>query len=302
MSKHLIKTTASIYLDPIDGMNQLKKDLLLYDCLGLLNLDVLLNSLDKYKKYPFYRDALNNLLFLIDKKKFVELKSLIKPGDILMDETDLKLANYTMALKNDRDQLSSDDEEKSNELFWELDELDTRLWCNVANSSNEEIFVTPSLKNTNTFELKETTKQKAYSIIHGLIPLPVENTPWEKILDFNNDSESKRKLFALKNWINELPDNIKADELNDKIQHLLYEYKESLKRHKISSKVSSFKTIVNSVPTAISELLRLRFDKALIAFFLIAEQEVNFKKYDEKEKLKGNELAYIPLVDNKFKK
>jgi len=302
MSKHLIKTTASIYLDPINGMNQLKRDLLLYDCLGLLNLDVLINSLDKYKKYPFYKDALNNLLFLVDKKKFVELKSLINPGDVLMDETDLKLANYTMELKNKRDQLGSDNEEKSNELFWELDELDTRLWCNVANSTNENIFVTPSLKNTSTFELKETTKQKAYSIIHGLIPLPVENTPWEKILDFSNDSESKRKLFALKNYINELPENIKKDELNDKIQHLQFEYKESLKRHKISSRTTSFKTIVNSIPTAVSELIRLRFDKALDAFFLIAEQEVNFKKYSEKENLKGNELAYIPLVEEKFKK
>lgn len=283
-------------------MNQLKRDLLLYDCLGMLNMDTLLQGLDQYKKYPFYRDALNNLLFLIDNGKFIELKSLIKPGDVMMDETDLKLANLTMDLKTQSSQLSTDNEEKRNEIFWKLDELDTRLWCNIANSTNEEIYVVPSLRNTNSFEIKETTKQKAYSIIHGLLPLPTQDTPWEKILDFNNDIESRRKLTALKNWINELPDEIRKDELSDKIHHLLNEYRESLKRHKISSKVSTFKTIVNSVPTAISELLRLRFDKALDGFFQIAEQQVNFQKYDEREKLTGNELAFIPLVENKFKK
>lgn len=268
----------------------------------MLNLETLVQGLDQYKKYPFYRDALNNLLFLIDNKKFIELKSLIKPGDVMMDETDMKLASLTMDLKTQASQISPDNEEKRNELFWKLDELDTRLWCNVANNTNEEVYVVPSLKDTNSFELKETTKQKAYSIIHGLLPLPNENTPWEKILDFNNDNESKRKLSALKNWINDLPDDIRKDELNDKIYHLLNEYKESLRRHKISSSVSTFKTVVNSVPTVISEVLRLRFDKALDGFFQIAEQQVNFQKHDEKEKLKGNELAFIPLVEKKFKK
>ncbi|WP_417882725.1 hypothetical protein [Xanthomarina gelatinilytica] len=301
MSKYLIRTTASIYLDPIDGVNQLKKDLLLYDCLGMLNLETLLQGLDQYKKYPFYRDALNNLIFLVDNKKFIELKSLIKPGDVMMDETDMKLANLTMDLKTQGTQISPDDEEKRNEIFWKLDELDTRLWCNIANTTNEEIYVVPSLKDTNSFELKETTKQKAYSIIHGLIPLPVDNTPWEKILDFNNDKDSRLKLSALKNWINDLPEDIRKDELNDKVHHLLNEYKESLRRHKISSRVSIFKTVVNSVPTAISELLRLRFDKALNGFFQIAEQQVNFQKYDKREKLKGSELAFISLVEKKFK-
>jgi hypothetical protein len=299
MSKYLIKPVASIYLDPIGGLHQLKRDLLLYDRLGMLNLHSLLGGLKEYNKYPFYRDALNEVEYLIQNNKFVDLKTLVKPGDVLMDENDLELSNITMELKKEMDETSNKkDEKKHFELFWKHDELNTRLWCNIANATNEAIHAVPALRDTSTFELPKTTKEKAYTIVYNLIPTPVDNTPWEKIFDFNEDTESKRKLLGLRNWINELPSDIKQTELEDKINYLLQEYEASLKRHKISYRLSTFKTIVNAIPTALSEIVRLRFNKAVDAFFVIAEQEVNFTKYKEREELPGHELAFISHVNN----
>lgn len=131
--------------------------------------------------------------------------------------------------------------------------------------------------------------------------MPSNETPWEKIIDFRNDEDSKLKLLALKNWINELHDGVKANELEDKINYLFSQYSESLRRHKINSRLSTFKTIVNAVPTALTEIIRLRFGKAIDAFFSIAEQEVNFTKFNERNSLKGNELAYISHTKSKFK-
>jgi hypothetical protein len=262
----------------------------------MLNIDSLLGGLHQYKQYPFYRDALNEVEYLIQNNKFVDIKMLVKPGNVLLDENDLHLSNLTMELKKQMDETSKLNEKKHFELFWKHDELNTRLWCNIANATNESILAVPSLRDTSTFEIPKTTKEKAYTIIHNLIPTPTENTPWEKIFDFNEDVESKRTLLRLRNWINELPEIIKQSEIEDKINYLLHEYESSLKRHKISSKLSTFKTIVNTIPTALSEVVRLRFDKAVDAFFAIAEQEVNFTKFKEVEELQGNELAYISHV------
>lgn len=302
MSKYLIKPISSIYLDPIDGVYDLKRDLLLYDNLGMLNLDSLLVSLHQYKVYPFYQNALNELEFLIKENKFFELKTLVKTGDVMnLNESDSKLAKLTMDLKTEMSEINEKNKEKSDELFWKHDELNTRLWCNITNANNDKIFTIPSLKDSASFELPQTTKEKAYSIIHNLIPLPSNDTPWEKIFDFNNDSESRRKLLSLKNWVNELPDNIKYEELKDKIDYLINDYSESLKRHKIEGRLSSFKTIVKVIPTAVTELIRLKFDKAIDAFFSIAEQEVNFQRIEDRKSFIGNELAYIPHLKKNIK-
>jgi len=300
MSKYLIKPIASIYLNPIAGIKDLKRDLLLYDNLGMLNLDSLLDGLNQYKRYPFYQDALNEVEFLIKNDKFVDLKSLIIPGNVLMDEEDTKLANFTMKLKTQMNEIKNINKEKQDTIFWKLDELDTRLWCNIANATNESIFVVPSLKDSSSFLLPQTTKEKAYSIIHNSIPLPTDDTPWEKIFDFNNDAESRQKLLSLKNWINELPASIKHEELEDKIKYLVNEYSDSLRRHKIASQLLSFKTVVKVLPSAVTNIVRFKFDKAIDAFFAIVEQQVNFQKHKERTELPGHELAYISFVNKSF--
>ncbi|RDI07019.1 hypothetical protein [Flavobacterium sp. AG291] len=301
--KYLIKTTNSIWNNPL-GVYDLKRDLLLYDKVGMLNYNTLLQSLHEYKQYPYPLNALNELEFLIDRGFFVELKDLAIPlaskGTIEILEDDLEIADHTMKLVT---QINEEKNiEKRNKLWYMHDELNTRLWCSIVNSNNEDVFTVPSLKDYSSFEIQSSTKQKAYNIIHRLIPLPDNETPWEKIFEFKEDSQSVLKLLALKNWINDLPDNIKKNELADKIHYLVSEYTESLKRHKIHTRLSTFKTIVNSVPTALTEIVRLKFDKAVEAFFSIAEQQVNFNDYKERSELKGNELAYISHVNIRFKK
>jgi len=301
MSKYLIKPITSIYLDPINGINSLKRDLLLYDYVGALNVDSLLSGLHLYKQYEYWQNALNEVEYLIKEGKFIELKSLVKPGSVSVDNYNLELANYTMELQKQMGSTKEEEEYKRLSLFKEHDELNTRLWCSIANASNDAVFTVPSLNDNKSFELPKTTKEKAYTIIHKHFPLPAENTPWEKIFEFNNDSESRLKLLSLRNWMNELPANIKQEELEDKISYQIYKYTENLKQHKISTKVSTIKTIVKVIPSALAELVRLKFDKAIDAFFSIAEQKVNFQNYKDRSNLSGNELAYISHVNSAFK-
>ena len=127
MSNYLIKPIVSIYLNPIEGLKELKRDLLLYDSLGMLNIDSLLGGLFQYKQYPFYQDALNEVEYLIQNNKFIDLKTLVKPGSVIMDESDINLSNLTMNLKKEMDEMHKNDEKKYFELFWKHDELNTRL-------------------------------------------------------------------------------------------------------------------------------------------------------------------------------
>lgn len=302
MSKFLIKPLGSVYLNPY-AVSDLKKDLLLYDKLGMLNLHTLLEALHQYKKYDLFQNQLNEVEYLIEKGVFIELKQLMnfaENGSAFFPTDDMEMANYIMKLKSKISEIK--DEKERDKIYWQIDELDTRLWSKIVNINNESIVTVPYLNDVSSFERTDTVKEKAYSIIHKSIPLPNESTSWEKIFDFKNDNESQLKLLALKNWINDLPENMSSNELEDKIQYLSHQYSESLKRHKISTRLTTFKTIISALPKGLSELLRLRFDKAIEPFFEIAEQQVNFSQFKEREELKGNELAYISLTNKKFNK
>jgi hypothetical protein len=303
MSNYLIKPIGSIWLNP-PGVYDLKRDLLLYDKVGMLNAYTLFEGLNQYKQYPIFKNALNELEYLANNELFIELKQLAEPfaknGKAIIDTDDLGLADETMKLLTLMN--NEKNSKKRDEFYWKHDVLNTRLWCNIINDNNESVHTTPSLIDASSYYIEGTAKQKAYSIVHKLVPLPSDNTPWKKIIEFRNDDDSRLKLLALKNWMNELPENIKANELKDKIDYLSQQFAANLRKHKINSRLMTYKTIVKTVPEALTELIRLRFDKAIDAFFCLAEQQVNFTKFNERENLKGNELAYINSVNAKFGK
>lgn len=303
MPQYLAKPAGSIWFNPL-GIYDLKKDLLLYDQLAILNLNELLSGLYEYAKYPVFHAVIAELEYLIKEGLLIELTDLMMPfaekGSALLSIEDQELGDLTMKLLHQRSEAKSD--KQRDYLFFRHSELNTRLFCNITNTNNEQVHVVPSLSGFGTFEVKDSAKSKAYAIINKLIPLPTNDTPWEKILDFKSDNESMLKLLALRNWINDLPENIKANELEEKIRYLLIQYTESLNRHNLQTQLSTFKTVVNAVPTAISEILRFRLDKALDAFFNIAEQQVNFNKYKDRSDLNGKELAYILHTEQVFKK
>lgn len=303
MSKYLIKPISSIYLNP-NSVYDLKRDLLLFDKTGMLNVDTLLNGLHEYKTIKPFKNALNEVEYLLRKGMFIELTHLfVGKESVLMDDDDRKLADYTMELqKRQADAAAAKDEETRAKLYWQHDELNTRLFCRLANACNDNVFTIPSFSNFTTFQMSDTAKETAYKIVHKLLPLPSDDTPWEKIFDFKNDSESQLKLFALRNWINDLPDDIRADELDDKIKYLMNQYGLCLKRHRIATKVSTIRTIVTTIPKAVSELFKLNLDKAIGAFFSVAEQQVNFESFKERAELPGHELAYIAHVNENINK
>ena len=75
-----------------------------------------------------------------------------------------------------------------------------------------------------------------YQVVLRNLPIPDDTTSFEQIIDFRNDAESREKIIALKNWINEMSKgNLSASELDDKLQYLANEYKRYTKLHKMKT-------------------------------------------------------------------
>ncbi len=300
MSKILTKQWSS-FLRNNNEVYSLKSDMILYDKIGIIDLEKLELTLEfNLKTFPGYKYVLNEFEYLKKHEFLVDIYHLCLPGAVDLNQEALDLAEEVRKKHEKVLELEKIDKLQSVLTKFEYHDLTTRLWTILVNISNRTVYAIPSLTTTSTFETPHSSKENGYNILLRKLPVPTDRTSWEQIIEFKKDTEAQLKIASLRNWINEIPDNFTFNEIEDKIEYLYKEYTTSLKRHKLETQLISIKTVVNAVPKALSELVGFTFDGAADAYFQIAEQKVNYNNYDRIKKTNGNELAYIEMAKSKF--
>ena len=159
MSKYLIKTIHSIAYNPINIIGELKRDLLLYDAVGMLTIDRIFKELAPLEHNHHIKNLFNELEFLIQNDKFIQLQRLFIEGDLNLSDNDNEIG---AALNETKDKLINlKDEKEIRKLVILHEELSTRFWCIVANVTNENI----RNVNKNVFELNFRTDQAINDVI-----------------------------------------------------------------------------------------------------------------------------------------
>src|SRR5260221_12380978 len=148
----------------------------------------------------------------------------------------------------------------------------------------------PIIFSTNSIRQQEK-KENVFQFLLNEIPEPDDSTPWEQIIDFRSDEDTRLKYLALINWVNEVAKtNLSVNEIKDKYEYLYLDYKTGYERHKIKSTLSTLEIIAvagtafftNNVPIALT----------LVSNFLkIGMSTMNLLK--EEGNLPGKEIAYI---------
>jgi hypothetical protein len=94
-------------------------------------------------------------------------------------------------------------------------------------------------------QFQSTSVGDVVEITFKALPVPEENTPWEDIVNFRKEPEAQKKFLALRNWINEVARmKLSPNEVTDKLEALISEYREYMERHKIKTRFDTLKTIV----------------------------------------------------------
>jgi hypothetical protein len=77
------------------------------------------------------------------------------------------------------------------------------------------------------------------------LPVPDEDTPWESIINFRNDSMAQKKFLALRNWINEVARmKLEPKEVAIKLEALISDYRHYMEIHRIKTRLDTLRTIV----------------------------------------------------------
>jgi hypothetical protein len=132
------------------------------------------------------------------------------------------------------------------------------------------------------------------------IPIPKENTPWEKIWDFKNDSDNIGKMSGMRTWINSVvKTSLTTSEIKDELEYKLYQYRTSLELHKIEYESGLLKSFIVGGAEIVENIARLKFSDIAKGLFSAQQKKIDLLKIELNAP--GHELAYIYQTQEVFK-
>ena len=144
-------------------------------------------------------------------------------------------------------------------------------------------------------------KDSVAEIVLKALPVPEGSTPWEDILEYRRDPDSRRRFLRLKNWMNRALDQDRSpQDLHDEIQTLVAEYEDHMKLHRMKVEYGGLETLITSSAEILESLVRVRWTKAAKALFSIRRRRVQL--LEAERKAPGRQLAYLAHVRGHFRR
>lgn len=171
------------------------------------------------------------------------------------------------------------------------------IWLRIVSSLNAFPILTSSI-NFETVAV-DISKSNVLQTVIKFLPIPSDETPWEQIIEFKNDNDSKSKYLALKNWINETArGELPLNEIEEKLEYLLDQYEKQVQLHKMKYHKGILETLVMTTAEVAENLAKLKFSKIAQLAFSMKNRKLSLM--EEEMKAPGKEVAYISKAREKF--
>ena len=154
----------------------------------------------------------------------------------------------------------------------------------------------PSVKNLSVTGIEE----KAIEVVIKGMPFPPDNLPWQDLIDFRNDLDTRRRLRALRLWINErATDESSLSLMSEKLSDLISDYRQVIeKRDKkfLTATVSSVITIAGAATAALLTHDAAKLLAAIKAPFDVRNHLLQLSQ--DEINARGREVSYCVKVED----
>jgi hypothetical protein len=149
--------------------------------------------------------------------------------------------------------------------------------------------------------VKASTVKKSDVIQLGLnaLPVPDDTTPWEQIIDYRSDPDSRTKFLALRHWMSEVARaELTPSEVEEKLEYLVNQYQQHMKLHRMKTNVGMLETVITTSAEVLGDLVSFKWGKAAQALFALKRRNVALLEGELKSP--GSEVAYIVKAREQF--
>jgi hypothetical protein len=138
----------------------------------------------------------------------------------------------------------------------------------------------------------------AHIVIHNL-PLPVADTPWEKIIEYRDNPDNQNNLLMLRRWMRKISDeNLSLAEYKQELDWLMAEYQAHLKLHKIKANMETLETVIKVPLEILENLIKLKFSKLPDPLFAVKRRKISLMEAELNAP--GREIAYLVKTKQSF--
>jgi hypothetical protein len=142
-------------------------------------------------------------------------------------------------------------------------------------------------------------KTDVLQIVVDNLPTPNESTPWEQIIEYRSDPDSRSRFLALRHWMSEVARaQLTPAEVEEKLVYLVDQYQKHMKLHRMKTNVCTFETIVTTGAEVLGDLVSFKWGKAAQALFSLKKRQVAL--LEGELTAPGNEVAYIVKAREAF--
>ena len=181
-------------------------------------------------------------------------------------------------------------------------EYSSRYRSIVLNHKNPENEYIPIVKDFTPTGIKEvdTSKSVVLSIVLKNFPLINPNIDLERIVEFKKAEDIKSRYFELRDFITSISkQNLTPNEIHEKVEYLLNEYKNGLELIDFKYNLSTLETICIATSEVVENIATLKFSKAVKTLFELNKKELQL--LEAERNIKGREVSFLYKAQNELK-
>lgn len=297
--KQLLLFFDKVYLTSVDRLLWKFK----YDCLPDIreNLNQLERDIDFLEKEGYLKVIDSSIFEIIRRNKHLD-KRILRNKDFqaaikIFNESHDSFINRGNYLENKLNYHPEDFYNLEPEIV-ELGNTESRLMSILLNEIKRRDEVVPIIDAFLPLDL--TSKTKLVNVTIEKFPKPNSSISWEKIIDFKENEDSTLKRANLRNWINELAKNpVDPKEFNQKLEYLIIEYEQDLKKNKIDYSTELFKVVLKLPLATIENIVKIKWSDMIDPLFKIKALTSDLMTIERKSR--NQQVGYIVKSNRKLK-
>lgn len=138
-----------------------------------------------------------------------------------------------------------------------------------------------------------------FQITLNKFPIPVADTPLEKVLEFRSDRAAMDSRRRLQRWMRKISEqNLTPRQIEDEIEELLDQYTEHMKLYRMKYCTTTLHGLFTASLGALENVVRLKFTDAMNAFLTLRANRLALTEAEMNSP--GRQVAYIVRAREKF--
>lgn len=143
------------------------------------------------------------------------------------------------------------------------------------------------------------TKGDVIRVALNGMPQPSDETSLEHIIQFRSDTESKKKMYALRRWIQTMAARQQHEhEASEELEWLVRQYEEHMRLHKLKVNRGIVEVFVTTTAEVAEDLIKFRWGKLAKLPFALSHKKIDL--LEAEMKTPGREMAYVANARKRF--